>query len=139
MYQAVFLENEYLRPMILPQIGGRRHEDLDKDQRLSLHLPPTRDQASADRLVRIVDLGRCRIQLAPASPAIDLYAGEPPDQSASGWQCHRLARYPDPIGRLKGMVGICLYPGRAFPEMKAQLHNRKGIQCSGSAMVRVTI
>ena len=34
-YKAVFLENEYVRLMLLPEIGGRIHVGFDKTLKLS--------------------------------------------------------------------------------------------------------
>ncbi len=44
---------------------------------------------------------------------------EAPDGSVTAWFSEH-----DPLQRMKGMVGICLYPGKAFYEMKVQLFNR---------------
>ena len=74
-YNAVHLENEYIRLMILPEIGGRIHIGLDKTNQLRLLLPPECHQAGAGRSPRALDLGRRRIQLAAAPPSVYLHAG----------------------------------------------------------------
>ena len=111
-WKAVWLENEYLGVMILPEIGGRIHVGPGQDQRLRLHLPPARDQAGAGRTGRAVDLRRHRVQLAAAPPArrpscrSTCTSRNMPDGSATVWLSDH-----DPMARMKGMHGVCLHPG----------------------------
>ena len=73
-WDAVHLENEWLRVMILPELGGRIHVGYDKTQRLRLLLSQPGDQARAGRAGRAVDRRRRRVQLAAAPPPGDLPA-----------------------------------------------------------------
>jgi hypothetical protein len=45
------------------------------------------------------------------------------EKHADGSCTVRLGEH-EPMNRMKGMVGICLYPGKAFVEAKVQLYNR---------------
>ena len=74
-WQAVWIENEFLRVLVLPEIGGRIHAHPGQDQRLRSDLQPARHQTGAGRAGRAVDLRRHRIQLAAASSARDVSAG----------------------------------------------------------------
>ena len=76
-YTAVYLENEYIRLMMLPQIGGRIHEALDKTNGYHFIYRQHVDQTGPDRPLRRVDVRRHRVQLAPAPPPLDLYAHAP--------------------------------------------------------------
>ena len=71
-YTAVYLENRYLKIMLLPEIGGRVQMALDKTQWLSFCLLQPRDQTRFSGLGRTVDIRRHRIQLAAASPTFDI-------------------------------------------------------------------
>src|ERR1700754_2493004 len=51
-YEAIFLENEYLKIMILPELGGRQ------DEQLSLHLLQPCDQAGFGGAGRTLDKRR---------------------------------------------------------------------------------
>ena len=57
-WQAVHIENEFLRLMILPEIGGRIHVGLDKTNGYDFFLPAECDQARAGGAGRAVDLRR---------------------------------------------------------------------------------
>ena len=64
----VYLENEYVRIGILPEIGGRHLRGRGQDQQLQLHLSPARHQAGADRPDRRVDFRRRRVEHPAPSP-----------------------------------------------------------------------
>jgi hypothetical protein len=73
-YRAVFLENEYLQIMVLPELGGRIQRALDKTNHYDFHLLQSCNQAGAGRPLRALDFRRSGIQLAAASPAFHLHA-----------------------------------------------------------------
>ena len=51
-YQAVFLENEYLQVMVLPQLGGRIQRALDKTNGYDFCLLQPRGEARPGGAVR---------------------------------------------------------------------------------------
>lgn len=51
-YQAVFLENEYLQVMVLPQLGGAHPAGVGQDKRLRLCLLQPRGKARPGGAVR---------------------------------------------------------------------------------------
>ena len=57
-YNAVFIENEYIKVMILPELGGRVQMAYDKIKQRHLQ---SRHQTGIGRLGRTVDLRRHRI------------------------------------------------------------------------------
>lgn len=74
-WQAVHLENEWIRLMILPEIGGRIHVGFDKVNGYDFFLSPERDQAGAGGTGWSVGFRRRRIQLAAAPSSSNVPAG----------------------------------------------------------------
>ena len=83
-YAAVFIENEYIKVMILPELGGRVQMAYDKIE-ASLHLLQPCHKACAGRPCRSVDIRRNRVQLAPAPQAEHLHA----DRQHHRGECRR--------------------------------------------------
>ena len=101
-WQALYIENEFLRVMVLPEIGGRIHAGLDKTNGYDFFYRQTRDQAGAGGPCRTVDLGWRGIQLAAAPQAGDFHAGELQDRRACRWLAHDLverSRSDEPAAR----------------------------------------
>lgn len=123
-YRAVYLENEYLGLMILPEIGGRIHEAVDKTN--GFHLV-YRQHVIKPALIGLFGpwiSGGVEFNwpqhhrpatFMPVYHQIERHA----DGSATVWLSDH-----DPLERLKGMVGICLHPGQALMEFKVRLYNR---------------
>ena len=89
-YRLVYLENEYVKIGILPEIGGRLFEAVDKTQRLRLLLSPARHQAGSDRADRGVDFRRHRVEHPAPSPGLHVPAGPVPDRGERRRQQDRL-------------------------------------------------
>ena len=123
-YRAVYLENEYLRLMMLPEIGGRIHEALDKTHGYPFIY---RQHVIKPALIGLFGAwvsGGVEFNwpqhhrpstFMPVHHTIEIHE----DGGATVWLSEN-----DPMQRMKGMVGICLRPGKAFFEMKVQLFNR---------------
>ena len=74
-WEAVYIQNEFIRVMILPELhGGRIHRAPGQDKRLRPHLLPAGDQARARRPRGSVGERWHRVQLAATSPPVDVYA-----------------------------------------------------------------
>ncbi len=123
-YQAVFLENEYLRLMILPEIGGRIHEGLDKTN--GYHFIYRQQVVKPALIGRFgpwisggVEFNWPQHHRPSTFMPVHHLIEQHPDGSATVWLGDH-----DPMERMKGMVGVCLYPGKALMETKVQLHNR---------------
>ncbi|MGC9348211.1 MAG: DUF5107 domain-containing protein [Anaerolineae bacterium] len=123
-YQAVYLENDYIRLMILPQIGGRIHEGYDKTNGYHFIY---RQHVIKPALIGLlgswisggVEFNWPQHHRPSTFMPTHHLIEEAADGSVTVWLSEN-----DPMQRMKGMVGICLYPGKAFFEMKVQLYNR---------------
>lgn len=123
-YTAVYLENEYIRLMVLPEIGGRIHEALDKTSGYHFIYRQHVIKPALIGLFGAWASGGMEYNwpqhhrpstFMPTQHLIEEHA----DGSVTIWCSEN-----DPLQRMKGMVGVCLYPGKAFFEMKVQLFNR---------------
>ncbi len=126
-YQAVFIENEYIQLMILPQFGGRIHAALDKTNNYDFVY---RQHVVKPALIGLFGswisggmefnwpLHHRPSTFMPVEYTIE--KGE--DGSATLWLSEH-----EPMNRMKGMLGVCVYPGKAFYEFKVQLHNRTAL------------
>ncbi len=125
-YHALFLENPYLRVMVLPEVGGRVWSLYDKiAQRECLHQPPSIKPALigltgawiAGGIEFNFPIGHRYTTHQPVG-----YALEPPREQGEkstiwiGEICRRT--------RMMWMVGISLYPDSALMETDIRLFNR---------------
>ena len=123
-YRVVFLENEYLQLIVLPQFGGRIHAALDKTNGY--------DFIYRQHVIKPALIGLFGSWLSggmefnwplhhrPSTFMLVEYTIERgSDGSATLWLSEH-----EPMNRMKGMVGICLYPDKAYFELKVQLYNR---------------
>jgi tetratricopeptide (TPR) repeat protein len=123
-YRAVFLENEYIQLMILPDIGGRIHAGLDKTNQYDFFY---RQDVIKPALVGLLGpwiSGGVEFNwpqhhrpstYMPVHPSIEEHS----DGSRTVWLSEH-----DPMLRMKGMVGIHLAPGKAIIEARVRLYNR---------------
>ncbi|MBE2215666.1 MAG: DUF5107 domain-containing protein [Opitutaceae bacterium] len=123
-WDGVWIENDYLRVLILPQLGGRIHRAVDKSNGYDfIYFQPVIKPALVGLAGPWISGG---IELnwpqhhrpstfMPADVAIEHHA----DGSATVWLSEH-----DPMARMKGMHGVCLHPGRALIELKARAYNR---------------
>jgi tetratricopeptide (TPR) repeat protein len=123
-YQAIFLENEYIRLMILPEIGGRIHVGQDKTNGYDFFY---RQQVIKPALVGLlgpwisggVEFNWPQHHRPSTFMPVDRCIEEHEDGSRTVWLSEH-----EPMNRMKGMVGICLRPGKALIEAKVRLYNR---------------
>jgi tetratricopeptide (TPR) repeat protein len=123
-WRAVHLENEFIRLMVLPEIGGRIHVGVDKTNGYDFFY---RQNVIKPALVGLAGpwiSGGVEFNWPqhhrPATfmpVAVDIEKGA--DGSQTIWCSDH-----DPMNRLKGMHGVCLYPGKAYIELKVRLYNR---------------
>jgi len=126
-YRAILLENEFIQLMILPEIGGRIHTGLDKTNNYDFFY---RQQVIKPALVGLLGpwiSGGVEFNwpqhhrpstFMPVHAAIEEHS----DGSRTVWLSEH-----DPMLRMKGMVGICLSPGKAIVEAKVRLYNRTAL------------
>ncbi len=123
-YQAVFLENEYLKLMILPAIGGRIHVGLDKTNNYDFIYRQTVIKPALVGLLGPWISGGIEFNWPQHHrPSTFMPVDYAVEKHADGSQTVWLSEH-EPMNRMKGMVGICLYPGKALVEAKVQLYNR---------------
>ncbi|HEY1902730.1 MAG TPA: DUF5107 domain-containing protein [Terracidiphilus sp.] len=123
-YKAIFIENEFIQLMILPEIGGRIHAGLDKTNQYDFFY---RQNVIKPALVGLlgpwisggVEFNWPQHHRPSTYMPVHAAIEEHPDGSRTVW----LSEY-DPMLRMKGMVGICLSPGKAIVEAKVRLYNR---------------
>ena len=123
-YKAVYLENEFLRLMILPEIGGRIHIGQDKTNGYDFFY---RQSAIKPALVGLlgpwisggVEFNWPQHHRPSTFMPVEFRIEEHGDGSQTVWLSEH-----EPMNRMKGMVGICLYPGKAIVEAKVRLYNR---------------
>jgi tetratricopeptide (TPR) repeat protein len=123
-WQALHIENEYLRMMVLPEIGGRIHVGLDKTNGYDFFY---RQNVIKPALVGLagpwvsggVEFNWPQHHRPATYMPVEFSIEDHPDGSRTLWCSDH-----DPMNRMKGMHGICLHPGRAYVELKARLYNR---------------
>src|SRR5438270_13080026 len=123
-YKAVFLENEYLYLMILPEIGGRIHVGQDRTNGYDFFY---RQHVIKPALVGLlgpwisggVEFNWPQHHRPSTFMPVDWAIEREADGSQTVWLSEH-----EPMGRMKIMVGIRLRPGRSYVEADARVYNR---------------
>lgn len=124
LWKAVHIENEFIKVMILPELGGRIHVGQDKTNGYDFFY---RQNVIKPALVGLtgpwasggVEFNWPQHHRPATFMPVDVHVEEHPDGSKTVWLGDH-----DPLLRLKGMHGVCLHPGRAVIELKARAYNR---------------
>ncbi|MDT3403098.1 DUF5107 domain-containing protein [Mucilaginibacter terrae] len=126
-YNALFLENKYLKIMILPEIGGRVQMAYDKiAQRHFIYY----NQVIKPALVGLcgpwisggIEFNWPQHHRPSTFEPVDFRIQENEDGSKTVWVSE-----VEKMFRTKGMAGFTLHPDKAYLEIKAQLYNRTSI------------
>ncbi len=123
-YRAIFLENEYLYLMVLPEIGGRIHIGQDKTNGYDFFY---RQNVIKPALVGLlgpwisggVEFNWPQHHRPSTYMPVQHVIEHSDDGSITVWLSEH-----EPMQRMKGMVGICLHPGKSYVEAKVRLYNR---------------
>lgn len=123
-WQAVHLENEYLRVMVLPEIGGRIHVGIDKTNQYDFFyrqnvIKPALVGLAGPWISGGVEFNWPQHHRPATFMPVSFQIEEHADGSQTVWCSDH-----DPMNRLKGMHGVCLHPGKAYIELKVRLYNR---------------
>ena len=123
-YQAVFLENEYLKIMILPQLGGRVQMAWDKvQQRHFIYynqvIKPALVGLTGPWISGGIEFNWPQHHRPSTFEPVDHCIQENPDGSKTVW-----VNEVELMFRTKGMAGFTLFPGKAYLEIKGRLYNR---------------
>jgi tetratricopeptide (TPR) repeat protein len=123
-WQAVHIENEFIRVMVLPEIGGRVHVGLDKKNGYDFFyrqnvIKPALVGLAGPWISGGVEFNWPQHHRPATFMPMDWQIESHSDGSQTIWCSDH-----DPMNRLKGMHGICLHPGRSYIEVKVRLYNR---------------
>jgi tetratricopeptide (TPR) repeat protein len=123
-YRAIFLENEFIELMLIPEFGGRIHSGLDKTNRYDFFY---RQHVIKPALVGLLGpwiSGGVEFNwpqhhrpstYMPAHATVERSL----DGSCTVWMCEH-----DPMLRMQSTVGIRLAPGKSLVEVRVRLYNR---------------
>jgi tetratricopeptide (TPR) repeat protein len=123
-WQAVWLENQYLRVLVLPELGGRVHalEDRTNGYDLIYRQPvikPALVGLAGPWVSGGIEFNWPQHHRPATFLPVDTALERHPDGSVTLWCSDH-----DPMARMKGMHGVCLHPGRAVLELKVRAYNR---------------
>jgi len=122
-WKAVWLENEYVRVLVLPELGGRIHRilDLTNGYDLIYHQPvikPALVGLAGPWISGGIEFNWPQHHRPGTFLPVD-FEIEEENGSKTLWCGDH-----DPMTRMKGMHGVCLHPGSACVELKVRVHNR---------------
>lgn len=122
-WEAIHLENEYLRVMVLPQIGGRIHVGYDKTNGYDFFyrqnvIKPALVGLAGPWISGGVEFNWPQHHRPNTFMPVDTHIERDTDGSVTVWCSQQ-----DALSHLKGMHGVCLRPGRAVVELKVRLNN----------------
>ncbi|QDU88831.1 tetratricopeptide repeat protein [Pirellulimonas nuda] len=123
-YQAIFLENEYLKLMILPELGGRLQMALDKTNNYHFVyynrvIKPALVGLAGPWISGGIEFNWPQHHRPSTFHPVDADIERHDDGSVTVW-CNEIDRM---VGS-KGMHGFTLYPGRAYLEIRGRVYNR---------------
>jgi tetratricopeptide (TPR) repeat protein len=123
-WKAIHIENDYVRLMILPEIGGRIHIGYDKIAGYDFFyrqnvIKPALVGLAGPWISGGVEFNWPQHHRPATFMPVETEIEKGSDGSITIWCSDH-----DPMLRMKGMHGICLYPDRALVELKVRLFNR---------------
>ncbi len=126
-YEAVFLENEYLRVMVLPELGGRIQRAYDKTNGYDFvyynHvIKPALVGLTGPWISGGIEFNWPQHHRPTTFLPVDYEIVENEDGSGSV-----LLHDVDQMYGTQGLMKITVYPGRAYIEISGQLYNRTGL------------
>ncbi len=124
VWNAIFLENQYLKIMILPELGGRVQMAYDKTkQRHFVYynqvIKPALVGLTGPWISGGIEFNWPQHHRPSTYEPVDHQIEENADGSVTVW-CSELER----MFRTRGMVGFTLHPDKAYLEIKVKLYNR---------------
>jgi tetratricopeptide (TPR) repeat protein len=123
-WKAVWIENEFLRAMVLPELGGRIHILQDKTNGYDLiynqHvIKPALVGLAGPWVSGGIEFNWPQHHRPATFLPVDFEIESHTDGSKTIWCSDH-----DPMTRMKGMHGVCLHPGKAYLELKVRAYNR---------------
>ncbi len=122
-YNAVFLENEYVKLMILPELGGRVHMAYDKiKQRHFIYynqvIKPALVGLTGPWISGGIEFNWPQHHRPSTFLPVDYSIENNADGSVTVW-----VNENEKMFHQKGMAGFTLHPGKAYLEIKGKLYN----------------
>ncbi|MDB4923302.1 DUF5107 domain-containing protein [Mucilaginibacter sp.] len=126
-YIGLFLENKYLKIMILPELGGRIQMAYDKiKQRHFIYynqvIKPALVGLTGPWISGGIEFNWPQHHRPSTFEPVDYTLAENPDGSKTVW-----VNEVEKMFHTKGMAGFTLYPDKAYIEISAKLYNRTGL------------
>jgi tetratricopeptide (TPR) repeat protein len=126
-YKAIYLENRYLKIMLLPELGGRVQMALDKTNGYHFIyynevIKPALVGLTGPWISGGIEFNWPQHHRPSTFQPVDYAISHNDDGSKTVWFSEIERMY-----RTKGMVGFTLYPDRAYLELKVQLYNRTSL------------
>ncbi|SDL74297.1 Tetratricopeptide repeat-containing protein [Glycomyces sambucus] len=123
-WDAVHLENEYVRLMVLPELGGRIHIGLDKTRGYDFFyrngvIKPALVGLAGPWVSGGVEFNWPQHHRPATHLPVEARIETEPDGAVTVWCSDH-----DPFARMQGMHGIRLRPGSALVELRGHLVNR---------------
>lgn len=123
-YQVVFIENDYLKVMIMPELGGRVQRAYDKIRKRDFIyynqvIKPALVGLTGPWISGGIEFNWPQHHRPSTFQPVDSTIEHGPDGSITVWVNEVEAMF-----RTKGMAGFTLYPDKAYLEVKGKLFNR---------------
>lgn len=123
-WDAVFLENEFLLVMILPELGGRIHRMFDKTNGYDVIyyqpvIKPALVGLAGPWISGGIEFNWPQHHRPTTFMPADVHLEHDADGAVTVWLSEH-----EPMARMKGMHGVCLRPGRAVLELRVRIYNR---------------
>ncbi|HEX3798568.1 MAG TPA: DUF5107 domain-containing protein [Verrucomicrobiae bacterium] len=123
-WKAIWIENEFIRAMVLPEIGGRIHVLQDKTNGHDIIynqavIKPALVGLAGPWISGGIEFNWPQHHRPATFLPVDFEIEEQADGSKTIWCSDH-----DPMARMKGMHGVCVHPGRAYLELKVRAYNR---------------
>ncbi len=123
-WDAIYLENKYIKIMVLPELGGRVQMAYDKIKKrhfvyYNQVIKPALVGLTGPWISGGIEFNWPQHHRPSTYDPVDSTIEENEDGSVTVW-CSELER----MFRTKGMAGFTLYPDKAYMEIKVKLFNR---------------
>jgi tetratricopeptide (TPR) repeat protein len=123
-WKAVWIENEFIRAMVLPELGGRIHVMQDKTNGYDLIyrqsvIKPALVGLAGPWISGGIEFNWPQHHRPGTFLPVNFEVEEQPDGSKTIWCSDH-----DPMVRMKGMHGVCLHPDKVCLELKVRAYNR---------------
>ncbi len=126
-WQACYLENDFIKIMILPELGGRVQMAYDKiKQRHFVYynevIKPALVGLTGPWISGGIEFNWPQHHRPSTYEPVDFKISNNDDGSKTVW-CSEIER----MSRTKGMVGFTLYPDKSYLEIKVKIYNRTSL------------